>query len=154
MQYMESGGLAPVEPDGTHMRLMELPDGEGGYRYDLYPVKSRGLHGYLQEHLSAGEALERVGIAPVFCVEGAPRLDVRVLEGKGYHLACLTNIDTQERSVPAGKTLSLVCGAEGAKKVTFYTPAEEKELAFAAKDGKMEIVLPEVKLGGFVMIEE
>lgn len=153
MECMESGGFAPVNLDGTNMRLMELPDGNGGYRYDLYPVKSRGLHGYLQEHLLAGELLERAGIKPVFAVD-ANRLDVRMLVGKDYHLACLTNIDTQERTVPAGKVLSLCCGAEGAKKVTFYTPDEEIELAFEKKEDVLEITLPEIKLGGFIRIDE
>jgi len=153
MEYMESGGFAPVNLDGLNIRLMELPDGNGGYRYDLYPVKSRGLHGYLQEHLLAEELLERAGISPVFQVD-AKRLDVRVLVGEGYHLACLTNIDTQERSVPAGKVLTLCCGAENAKKVTFYTPDEEIELAFEKQGDKLAVTLPEVKLGGFIRIDE
>ena len=154
MECMESGGFAPVSLDGSNMRLMELPDGNGGYHYGLQPVKSRGLHGYLQEHLLASEAIERAGIAPVFCVNDAPRLDARVLEGKGYHLVCLTNIDTQERALPAGRVLSLDCGALGAKKITFYTPDEELSLDFTVTDGRLAITLPEVKLGGFVLIEE
>ena len=154
VERMETGGFAPVDLDGVHLRLMELPDGNGGYHYGLSPVKSRGLHGYLQERNSAAEVLERAGIAPVFTVDGAPRLDVRVLEGNGYHMACLANIDTQERSIEAGKTLVLRCGAQGAKKVTFYTPDEELSLAFEVKEGQLCITLPEIKLGGFILIEE
>ena len=153
MECMESGGFAPVNLDGENMRLMEVPDGNGGYRYDLYPVKSRGLHGYLQEHLLAEELLERVGIAPVYQVD-AKRLDVRMLVGEGYHLACLTNIDTQERSVPAGKILTLCCGAENAKKVTFFTPDEEVELAFEKQGDALAITLPEIRQGGFIRIDE
>lgn len=153
MECMESGGFAPVNLDGENMRLMELPDGNGGYRYDLYPVKSRGLHGYLQEHLLAEELLERVGITPVYQVD-AKRLDVRMLVGESYHLACLTNIDTQERSVPAGKILTLCCGAENAKKVTFFTPDEEVELAFEKQGDALAITLPEIRQGGFIRIDE
>ena len=152
LECMESGGFAPVSLDGSNMRLMEVPNGEGGYHYGMYPVKSRGLHGYLQEHLLACEALERAGIQPVFSV-CAPRLDVRMLKGEGYQLACLTNIDTQERPVPAGKVLELCCGCEKAKKVTFYTPDEEAELAFCAEDDKLLITLPEVKQGAFILID-
>ena len=153
MECMESGGFAPVNLDGENMRLMEVPDGNGGYRYDLYPVKSRGLHGYLQEHLLAEELLERVGIARVYQVD-AKRLDVRMLVGEDYHLACLTNIDTQERSVPAGKILTLCCGAENAKKVTFFTPDEEVELAFEKQGDVLAITLPEIRQGGFIRIDE
>ena len=153
MECMESGGFAPVNLDGENMRLMEVPDGNGGYRYDLYPVKSRGLHGYLQEHLLAEELLERVGIARVYQVD-AKRLDVRMLVGEDYHLACLTNIDTQERSVPAGKILTLCCGAENAKKVTFFTPDEDVELAFEKQGDVLAITLPEIRQGGFIRIDE
>ena len=104
-------------------------------------------------HLLAEELLERVGITPVYQVD-AKRLDVRMLVGESYHLACLTNIDTQERSVPAGKILTLCCGAENAKKVTFFTPDEEVELAFEKQGDALAITLPEIRQGGFIRIDE
>ena len=152
VEYLDNGGFAPVDLDGVHIRLMEVPDGNGGYTYGLYPVKSRGLHGYLQQNDNAAELLEEAGIEPLFRVD-APRLDVRMLEGESWKLACLVNVDTKLRAVPAGKVLSLACGTD-ARKVTFFTPDEETELTFAVKDGRLEITLPEVKLGGFVRIDE
>ena len=97
------------------------------------------------------EVLEDANIAPTITVEGAPRLDARVLVGEGYHLTCLINLDTKVRSIPAGKVLSLDCGAQNAKKVTFYTPEEEIELAFEVKEGRLNITLPEIRLGGFIL---
>ena len=108
----------------------------------------------MREQITAEEVLEKAGIAPVFTVRGGKRLDVRMLEGKDYHLACLVNYDSQETPVPAGAVLSLCCGAQKARKVTFYTPEEEKELSFTANGDVLDITLPEVKLGGFILIQE
>ncbi len=153
LQFNGGGGFMQMQLDDVALRLMELPNEQGGYTYDYFAVKSRGLHGYLREEITAEEALQRQGIAPTFQVEGAPRLDARVLTGEHYHLVCLTNIDTQECSVPAGKVLSLDCGATEAQRITFFTPDEQCELTFSVENGRLNINLPEIKLGGYVLIE-
>lgn len=153
-EYLSSGGFAPFEDGETHMRLMELPNEKGGYDYGLFQVKSRGLHGYLRDEACAADLLEDAGIRPVFRVDDAPHLDVRVLKGEGYHLACLTNFDTKERAIPAGQVLTLECGAQNAQKITFYTPDRERKLLFRPSGASLKIVLPEIHSGGFLLIEE
>ena len=101
----------------------------------------------------AYDVLEDAGIKPVFNVDDAPHLDVRVLKGKGYHLACLINYDTKERPVPAGQVLSLNCGAQNAQKITFFTPDRERKLLFRISGDCLKVVLPEIHNGGFLLIE-
>ena len=111
------------------------------------------MHGHLQAEDCAADVLADAGIAPVVQAD-APKLDARVLQGEGYHLVCLINPDTKERPIPAGKQLSLRCGAQGAKKITFYTPEEEAQLSFRTAGDCLQVTLPEIKQGGFVLIEE
>ncbi len=160
-EYMFNDGFAEVYFGEGEVRWQEKPDGKGGFTYGLLPVRGVGvdkkrliLHGILQAVDSAEEVLEDVGIAPMFLAEGAKYLDARVLAGPGYHLVCLTNIDTKERSVPAGQELSLSVGLT-AKQAVLYTPDEEEvSCPVALRDGRLVVTLPEIRMGAFLLLSD
>lgn len=159
VEYRTSGGFTPFNPEATELSWQELPNGKGGYVYGLHECTKEmtgnyQMHGHLQAEGCAADVLADAGIEPVVQVADAPKLDARVLQGEGYHLVCLINPDTKERSIPAGARLSLRCGAQGARKIAFYTPEEEAALSFCAEVDLLQVTLPEIKLGGFVLIEE
>lgn len=157
--YCSEGGFRTFNTENVELSLQELPDGKGGYVYGLHectkgPSGNYQMHGHLQAVDCADDVLEDAGIKPVFNVDDAPHLDVRVLKGKGYHLACLINYDTKERPVPAGQVLSLNCGAQNAQKITFFTPDRERKLLFRISGDCLKVVLPEIHNGGFLLIED
>jgi len=104
--------------------------------------------------LDAGSALLQARITPRFQV-GDPRLDVKTLEGRDaggrYLVVCLVNIDPLEQAIPAGLALRL--NVDGVfTQAEFFAPGRRERLEVVGGDGALELVLPRVATGGFVIV--
>jgi hypothetical protein len=75
-----------------------------------------------------------------------------MLGGEDGYVAALTNIDSFEREIDDavlsldGETFA------GVHTARFYTPERETDLQIAEKDGRLEISLPAITTGCFVVI--
>jgi hypothetical protein len=154
-------GLSPAELDQIEAfrqsggAVVEFVAGSDGF-FNYAPEPVRRRHGYLYADNPAAETLSEWGIAPMALFLGSALIDVKMLRGDGYHIACLINTDTKERRLPAGAAaLSLAIGVDAARvtRVTFFTPEEEIALTAGERDGRLHIPLPEVGLGAFIVIE-
>ena len=148
----QNDAFAPFFPDGSVMRWQESDDGE----YALQPVRTFNpagniqLHGHLESQDCAEDVLSDAGIEPVF-TSSDRRVDVRVLTGKGYRIACLINSDTKER--PVQNAVLTLAEKETVRSAVLYTPDGETPLVCTQQNGRIAVALPELTQGGFLVLE-
>ncbi|HBP37200.1 MAG TPA: hypothetical protein DD640_00340 [Clostridiales bacterium] len=129
-------------------------ENNGFYQFCETPVQRK--HGYIYDDNSAEEILDIAGIRPMILIEGSRQVDGKLIAGQGYHIVCLVNTDIRERIQAAGTVaLSLDIGTPAAAvhRITFLTPSAEIGLSACDRDGRLQITLPELRLGAFLVIE-
>lgn len=104
----------------------------------------------------AETVLANTGITPLFDVN-EKNVDVKILEGENekgpYLVACIINIDPLEKTIPSGKTLR-INGINAFGKAGFIAPGRNEKLNASLHGKTLEITLPEITTGGFILITE
>jgi hypothetical protein len=104
--------------------------------------------------LDAGSVLEKVEIKPLYQVDYR-HLDVKILEGNDdsghYQILCLNNIDPLEKPVPVGRILRIE-NITGLVNAVFLFPGRKEKLRCLKRKDSLEISLPEITTGGFIVL--
>ena len=138
---------------GQVCNLSMFAGGNGGFDIEGFTlqVDHASWHSYC---LDAESVLEKVGIAPLYQVDSR-HLDVKVLEGNDdrgqYLVLCLNNIDPLEKPIPARRILRLKL-ADNSVNAVFLYPDHKEKLKCVKRDDSVEIILPEITTGGFVVV--
>jgi hypothetical protein len=101
--------------------------------------------------MDAASVLRALGMKPFF---SAPEnLDVKLLDAMdaSFTIACLVNIDPLERPLPAGRVLRLE-NASRFKEAVLRAPGRETPLGLRAAGDAMELELPEIATGAFLIL--